>query len=126
METLTGTGRWFKSGKGLVKVRWVMVRDLDGTHRDEYFFSTDTSMSVGLIIEMCGGRWNIETTFQEMGEPLGLESTRGWHKNTVLRTSPALFLLYIIAVVFYDTMPPAVHIIERRDGSVRRLSPSAI
>lgn len=105
VETLTATGHWFKSGKGLVEVRWVMVRDLDGTHRDEYFFSTDTSMSVGSIIEMYGGRWNIETTFQEMREHLGLESTRGWHKNTVLRMAPTLFLLYTIVVVFYDTMP---------------------
>lgn len=105
VEVITGTGGWFKSGKGLVMIRWVHVRDLDGTHRDEYFFSTDTSMSAGAIIEMYGGRWNIETTFQELREHLGLETTRGWSPMTVLRMAPALMVMYTLVVAFYDTMP---------------------
>lgn len=32
-----GTGHWYKSGRGLVPLRWVFVRDRQGTHRDEYF-----------------------------------------------------------------------------------------
>ena len=105
VEVITGVGHWFKSGKGLVPILWVYVRDLDGTHRDEYFFSTDTTMSAHAVIEMYGGRWNIETTFQEMRAHLGLETTRGWHRNTVLRMAPCLFVLYSIVVTFYDTMP---------------------
>src|SRR5262249_38724292 len=34
---LSGTGHWYKGGQGLVPIRWVFVRDLEGTHRDEYF-----------------------------------------------------------------------------------------
>ena len=105
VEVVTGKGHWFKSGKGLVPVRWVFVRDFDGTHRDEYFFSTDPSMSAKEIIEHYGGRWNIETTFQEMREHLGLETTRGWHRQTVLRMAPCLFILYTVVTLFYDTMP---------------------
>ena len=105
VEVITGTGHWYKSGKGLVPLLWVFVRDLDGTHRDEYFFTTDTSMSAKAVIEMYGGRWNIETTFQEMRSHLGLETTRGWSEQTVLRMAPCLFCLYTLVVVFYDTMP---------------------
>ena len=105
VRVVTGKGHWFKSGKGLVPILWVYVHDLDGTHRDEYFFSTDLTMSAGDLIEMYGGRWNIETTFQEMRAHLGLEKTRGWHRNTVLRMAPSLFLLYTLVVTFYDTMP---------------------
>src|SRR5438067_1972210 len=36
VEAVTGTGHWYKSGHGLVPVRWVFVHDLTGTHRDEY------------------------------------------------------------------------------------------
>jgi hypothetical protein len=111
---ITGTGHWFKSGKGLVPILWVYVRDLDGTHRDEYFFSTDTSMTASEVIEMYGGRWNIETTFQELRAHLGLETTRGWHRNTVLRMAPSLFLVYTLVVTFYDTMPAtSSHLRER-------------
>ena len=81
VEVVTGKGHWYKSGKGVVHVLWVFVRDLDGTHRDEYFFTTDMSMSAKAVIEMYGGRWNIETTFQEMREHLGLETTRGWSQS---------------------------------------------
>jgi hypothetical protein len=114
VEVVTGTGHWFKSGKGLVPIRWVFVHDLDGTHRDEYFFSTDRSMSAREIIEHYGGRWNIETTFQEMREHLGLETTRGWHRQTVLRMAPCLFILYTVVTLFYDTMPESSsHLRER-------------
>jgi hypothetical protein len=105
VEVVTGTGHWYKSGKGLVPVLWVFVRDLDGTHRDEYFFTTDTSMTAKQVIEMYGGRWNIETTFQEMRSDLGLETTRGWSQQTVLRMAPLLFCLYTLIVVFFDAMP---------------------
>jgi hypothetical protein len=99
-----GKGHWYKSGKGIVPVLWVFVRDLSGTHRDEYFFTTDTSMSAKSVIEMYGGRWNIETTFQAMRSHLGLETTCGWSRLTVLRMAPCLFCLYTIVVVFYDTI----------------------
>ncbi len=105
INVISGTGHWYKSGKGLVPVLWVFVRDLDGTHRDEYFFTTDTSLSAKDVVEMYGGRWNIETTFQEMRAHLGLETTRGWSRQTVLRMAPFLFGLYTLVVVFFDTLP---------------------
>jgi hypothetical protein len=114
VKVFTKEGCWYKSGKGIVTIRWVYVIDLDGTHRDECFFTTDPTMSPEAIIEMYGGRWNIETTFQEMREHLGLETTRGWSRGTVLRMAPCLFLLYTIVVLFYDTMPASSkHIRER-------------
>lgn len=105
VKVVTGIGHWYKSGKGLVPVLRVYVHDLEGTHRDEYFFTTDTSMTAQAVIEMYGGRWNIETTFQEMRAHLGLETTRGWSQQTVLRMAPCLFCLYTLIVVFFDTMP---------------------
>lgn len=86
-------------------VFWVFVRDLDGTHRDEYFFTTDTTLSAKAVIEMYGGRWNIETTFHEMRSHLGLETTRGRNWQTVFRMAPCLFLLYTLVALFYDTLP---------------------
>jgi hypothetical protein len=41
-------------------VRWVFVRDRDGTHRDEYLFTTDATMVPRAVIETYTGRWNIE------------------------------------------------------------------
>ena len=105
VEVVTGTGHWYKAGHGLVEVRWVFVHDLSGTHRDEYFMTTDVAMSAREVIETYVGRWNEETTFQEMRSYLGLETTRGWKDKTVLRAAPCLFGLYTVVACLYSQLP---------------------
>ena len=105
IEVVSQTCHWYESGKVLVPVRWVFVHDCSGTHRDEYFFTTDLAMTPKMIVETFTGRWNIETTFQEMREYLGLETTRGRTKNTVLRAAPCLFGLYSVVALLYAQLP---------------------
>jgi hypothetical protein len=115
VEVVSGTGYWYKAGQGLVEVRWVYVHDLSGTHRDEYFYSTEESMTAVQIIETYTQRWNVETTFQEMRSYIGLETTRGWQKETVLRAAPCLFGLYSVVVCLYLLAPEKY----RAKGGVR-------
>jgi hypothetical protein len=105
VEVVTGGGWWYKGGRPLIAVRWVFVRDRTGTHRDEYFFTTDVTMSPQAVIETYTGRWNIETTFQEARSYLGLETTRGRVRNTVLRAEPCLLALYTLVVWLYAELP---------------------
>jgi hypothetical protein len=105
VEVVSGTGHWHKSGEGLVEVLWVYVHDLTGTHRDSYLFSTDPTMPPARLIATSTGRWNIETTFQEMRAYLGLETTRGRVKNTVLRAAPCRFGLYAVVALVYAELP---------------------
>jgi hypothetical protein len=110
----SSTGHWYKSGRGLVPLRWVFVRDREGTHRDEYFYTTDPAMSPESIVGHYAWRWNIETTFQEARAHLGLETTRGWCRLTVLRAGPCLLGLYSVVALLYAALPEG----ERR-GSVQ-------
>ncbi len=105
VEVVSGTGQWFKSGKGLVPVLWVFVRDRTGTHRDSYLFTTDLALTAQQVIQMDTGRWSIETTFQELRAYLGLETTRGWTERTVLRAAPCLFGLYSVVALLYAALP---------------------
>jgi DDE superfamily endonuclease len=105
VEVVTGVGWWYKGGRPLIAVRWAFVRDRTGTHRDEYFFTTDVTMSPAMVIETYTGRWNIETTFQEARSYLGLETTRGRVRNTVLRAEPCLLALYTLVVWLYAELP---------------------
>lgn len=107
VQTAEGRGHWYKAGWGLVPIRWVFVRDRQGTHRDEYFFTTDGSLHGEAIIGYYTGRWNIETTFEEVRAHLGLESTRGWCPKTVLRATPCLFGLYSVVALLYQALPMA-------------------
>lgn len=105
VEVVTGMGHWYKAGEGLIEVLWVFVHDCTGTHRDEYFFTTDVRLTATQVIECFTGRWSIETTFQEMRAYLGLETTRGRKKDTILRMAPCLFGLYTIVAMLYAQMP---------------------
>lgn len=111
--TRTGTGHWYKAGRGLVPIRWVFVRDTTGPHRDEYFFTTDVGRSVSAVIAAYCGRRNIETTFQEMRSERGLETTRGWREKTVLRAAPCLFGLYTVVAILFHALPES-----KRAGAV--------
>lgn len=106
LEVVSGVGQWYKSGKGLVRLRWVFVHDRTGAHRDEYFLTTDITMTAREVIETYTARWNLETTFQEMRSYLGLETTRGWKEKTVLRVAPCLFGLYTLVAALYSRLPP--------------------
>lgn len=105
VAVVSGTGQWYKTGQGLVAVRWVFVHDVTGSHRDEYFFTTEVGMGVAEVIETYGGRWNEETTFQEMRSYVGLETTRGWKQRTVLRVAPCLFGVYTLVACLYSQLP---------------------
>ena len=114
VSVVSREGGWYRGGEGLVPVRWVHVRDLTGTHRDEYFFSTDPSMTPREIIGYYTRRWSIEVTFEEMRSCLGLETTRGRTEKTVLRAAPSLFGLYSIVAALYAQLPKA----KQRKGKV--------
>ena len=105
VEVMSGTGHWYKAGQELVALRWVFVNDMTGTHRDGYFLTTDVERTAAAVIETYTRRWNLETTFQEMRSGLGLETTRGWKEQTVLRVAPGLFGLYTLGAGLYRQLP---------------------
>jgi hypothetical protein len=111
--TVSRAGYWYKAGAGLVPLRWVYVRDQTGTHREEYFFTTDPSLTPAEIIAHYASRWNIETTFQELRAHLGLETTRGWCAKTVSRAAPCLIGLYSVVAGLFALLPE-----EKRVGGV--------
>jgi hypothetical protein len=105
IEVVTGTGHWYRIGETLVEVRWVYVHDCTGTHRDEYFFTTDVTLSPQQIVEGYTQRWSIETTFQECREYLKRESTKCYSQSSVLRGLPGVFGLYTVVVLLYLRLP---------------------
>jgi hypothetical protein len=113
VEAATGCGHWYKGGGGLVPLRWVFVKDVTGTHRDEYLFTTDPALSADAVVGAYCGRWSIETTFQEARSALGLETTRGWRKSTVLRAGPCLLGLYSVVAILFCALPES-----KRTGAV--------
>jgi hypothetical protein len=111
IEIVTGTGYWYRIREALVAVRWVYVHDCTGTHRDEYFLTTDLCMGPKRIVECYTQRWSIETTFQGCSEYLKLESPKGYGQQTVRRFMPCLLgLLRSSSYSIFSSRAPQVHL----------------
>jgi len=103
VELVSDTGQWYKAGQGLVRIRWVFTHDIQGTHRDDYFYTTDPSLAPVQIITWFTARWPIETTFQEVRAHLGFETPRQRVANSILRTGPCLLGLYsLVTLIFVE------------------------
>lgn len=101
VELISGDGHWYKGGVGLVPVRWVHVHDIQGTHRDEYLYTTDPTLTPAQIVSLFTARWSIEVTFQEVRAHLGFTTPRNWSARSVLRTAPCLLGLFsMVSLIF--------------------------
>jgi hypothetical protein len=122
VSVVTGVGHWYRSGAGLVPVRWVFVADLTGTHREEYFFTTDMDMTAKQVIDTYTGRWAIEVMFEEIREHVGLETTRGRCASTILRAEPCLFGLYTLVALWFSELPEKARVepLVNWTGSVKK------
>jgi len=101
VELISDRGCWYKSGVGLVPIRWVFVHDVQGTHRDEYYYTTDISLKPVQIVSWFTSRWPIETTFQEVRAHLGFETPRQHVAKSVLRTAPCLLGLFSVVCLIF-------------------------
>lgn len=94
LDITSGTALWYRAGNPPLPVRWVLVRDPDGTRDSQAFFSTDVTLEPADIIALFVRRWQVEVTFAETRAHLGVETQRQWSDKAILRTTPALLGLY--------------------------------
>jgi len=102
VELISGEGQWYKGGEGLVAIRWVYIHDIEGTHRDEYFYTTDITLPPQRIVSLFTARWSIEVTFQEARTHLGFATPRNWSPKSVLRTAPCLLGLFSVVSLIHQ------------------------
>lgn len=87
-------------------IRWVAVLGNPKQKMEtDYFFCSDTAATAGWIIERYARRWNIEVTFEESRALLGLETTRHWCRQSVLRVTPILLGLFSVVTLIWNELP---------------------
>ena len=98
---------WYdKHGAGVTPIRWVAVLgDAEQKLDDAFFFCSDVTMEAVKIIERYARRWNIEVTFEEARALLGLETTRHWCRQSVLRVTPILLGLFSVVALLWQRLP---------------------
>ena len=100
VELASGTAVWYHSGKPVVPIRWVLIRDVLGKFEPQALLSTDQSLSAQQSVEWFVLRWQLEVTFEETGAHLGVETQRQWSDLAIVRTTPALLGLFSLITVF--------------------------
>jgi hypothetical protein len=103
IEVLTGTAVWYHSGLPPVAMRWVLIRDPEGTFAPQALLCTDLSASALQIVSWFVLRWQLEVTYHEVRAHLGVETQRQWSDLAILRTTPALLGLFsLVTLLAHD------------------------
>jgi Transposase DDE domain len=98
------TALWFsKHNCAVLPIVWVCV--LGENKGNDYFYSSDPTLSPKRVIELYALRWNIEVTFEETRQLLGLETTRHWCRQSVLRVTPLIFGLFSAVTLMWNELP---------------------
>jgi hypothetical protein len=100
MEIATGTALWYQSPVPPVAIRWVLIRDPEGSYEPLALLCTDQQAEAVQIVAWFVWRWTVEVTFHEVRDHLGVETQRQWSDLAILRTTPALLGLFSLVVIF--------------------------
>ena len=101
MEIATGMALWYQSPVPPVAIRWVLIRDPEGTYEPMALLCTNQNAEAVQIVEWFVLRWTVEVTFHEVRAHLGVETQRQWSDLAILRTTtPALLGLFSLVTIF--------------------------
>jgi hypothetical protein len=94
VELASDTAVWYHSGKKVVPLRWVLIRDPLGQFEPQALLSSDQEVAAPQIVAWFVLRWQVEVTFEEARAHLGVETQRQWSEKAIVRTTPALLGLF--------------------------------
>jgi hypothetical protein len=100
----SNTALWGVDGFHPVPIRWVLAVDPEGELDPLPLLSTDLDISPEKIIALYIQRWNLEVTFEEVREHLGVETQRQWSDKAIARTTPILMGLYTIVCLICNRL----------------------
>lgn len=104
LQIATGTAVWYHSGKPVVPIRWVLIRDPEGRLDPSALLSTGLEASAVAVVSWFVRRWSVEVTFAEARAHLGLETQRQWSDQAVARATPVLLGLFSLVTLLADQL----------------------
>ena len=87
------------TGLPVVPIRWVLVRDPCGRFEPQALLCTDPAQEPLQIVRWFVQRWQLEVTFREVRDHLGVETQRQWSDKAIARTTPCLLGLFSLVTL---------------------------
>jgi hypothetical protein len=104
LKYISNVSLWGADGFRPIPIKWVLVIDPEGEFDPVPLMSTDLAISPGEIIAHYIKRWNLEVTFEEVREHLGVETQRQWSDKAIARTTPILMGLYTMVCLICNRL----------------------
>lgn len=105
VEVATATAVWYHTGLPPTTIRWVLIRDPQGTFATQALLCTDLAADPAQILAWFVQRWQLEVTLEEARRHLGVETQRQWSEAAIRRTTPALLGLFsLVALLAHAQM----------------------
>ena len=124
VEFCSATAVWRHSGKPVVPIRWVLLRDPLERFSPQALLCTDPTRDPVQIIRWFVLRWQVEVTFQEARAHLGVETQRQWSDRAVARTTPCLFGLFSIVTLLAGQLGQRARTAVSTDSWYRKSHPT--
>jgi hypothetical protein len=99
VEICSDTAVWRHAGLPVVPIRWVLLRDPYRRFDPQALLCTDPSQEPLQIARWFVQRWQLEVTFREVRDHLGVETQRQWSDKAIARTTPCLLGLFSIVTL---------------------------
>ena len=116
VEIVSSTAVWFHNGMPPLPIRWVLIRDPKGKFKPQALLCTDLAASPEQILKWFVMRWQLEVTFHEVRDHLGVETQRQWSDWAIARTTPALLGLFSLVALLAHTHAHKGKIPVRQDA----------
>ena len=124
VEIASSTAVWFHSGMPPLPIRWVLIRDPLGKFKAQALLCTDLNEEPEQILKWFVMRWQLEVTFHEVRDHLGVETQRQWSDWAIARTTPALLGLFSLVTLLANTHAQNGNIPVRQAAWYRKPLPS--
>jgi DDE superfamily endonuclease len=106
IEFCSATALWRHAGRPVVPLRWVLLRDPQGRFDPQALLCTDPAREPLQILTWYVRRWQVEVTFREVRDHLGVETQRQWSDRAIARTTPCLLALFSIVALLGACLSP--------------------
>jgi hypothetical protein len=99
VEVCSATAVWRHAGLPVVPIRWVLLRDPQGRFDPQALLCTDPGRDPLQVVSWFVRRWQVEVTFREVRDHLGVETQRQWTDRAIARTTPCLLGLFSLVTL---------------------------
>jgi len=124
VEICSATAVWRHGGLPVLPIRWVLLRDPQQRFDPQALLCTDPARDPLRIVRWYVRRWQVEVTFREVRDHLGVETQRQWSERAIARTTPCLLALFSIVTLLATRLDRRARSAVCTDAWYRKLRPT--